>query len=65
MGADVMSSFDVLRRAAGRTWICSAALRWSTPPGTTAAPPVLEQLWRCEATGEVEWRPVPLVARDA
>jgi hypothetical protein len=40
-------------------------LRWRVPPGTTTAPPVLEQAWLDVASGAVEWMPVPTVVEEA
>jgi hypothetical protein len=51
--------------AGQKTWHPRVELRFRVPPETTTDPPVLEQLWQCEQTGELWWRCVPKVVESS
>lgn len=44
-----------------KQWHPRVEMRWREPPpqGVLGVMEVLEQLWQCEQTGELWWRPVP------
>lgn len=43
-----------------KAWHPRVEMRWRGHPELNIAP-VLEQLWQCEQTGELQWRRVPVV----
>jgi len=42
-----------------KTWFLTPSLRWALPRATTTKSDILQQAWRCQETGEVNWVDVP------